>query len=335
MRPKVSFIVTVYNKEPYLPELVGSVLDQMPAGAAEWIFVDDGSRDGSVALLEGLRAGLPPDDQARFHILRTPRNGGPGPATNLGWRAATGEFFHVVDGDDRLPRNATAAMIAQAEWHRADIVFGRYAPMGPERGEVPADAPVRVDEDAFLGVVRRRLQGTRYLASLDLVRRTGGADESIFIADCTMPWRIAAASRRLVFIDAAVLEYRLGAADQMSGNRAQETHDLIASALLVLREHPSASPRAARILRRRCLERLAKHGRQNWAAAEWLPVFGLSLAAALPGVAPARIDAILSAGTARIAGEGRVRRPGQGAGADADNLRVSGPGGLGFDRERA
>lgn len=49
--PKVSVIIPVYNVEPYLRECLDSVVNQTLQDI-EIICVDDGSTDGSLAILE-------------------------------------------------------------------------------------------------------------------------------------------------------------------------------------------------------------------------------------------------------------------------------------------
>ena len=53
--PRVSVAIPLHNEESVLPELlrrVGGVLDALPGGPHEIVMVDDGSTDGTMALLE-------------------------------------------------------------------------------------------------------------------------------------------------------------------------------------------------------------------------------------------------------------------------------------------
>jgi glycosyltransferase involved in cell wall biosynthesis len=57
MRPGISFVCTVYNKEAYLPGVLAALRDQAPDRPRQFIFVDDGSRDASMRIVREHTAG--------------------------------------------------------------------------------------------------------------------------------------------------------------------------------------------------------------------------------------------------------------------------------------
>ena len=308
-RPEISFVVTVYNKAPYLDELFASLRDQLPGDETEFIFVDDRSTDSSVEVLNDLRDALPEGLRSRFHILETGRNAGPAVASNVGWRAASGRYVHFVDADDRLPEGATRVMRDLADREDADLVYGRYAILAVGRRRITLrDAGYRVADDPLPYLIRRKIVGPRFLARLEALRAGGGADETIFVQDCSLPWRTAAASRRMVALDVVVQEARM-VEGQLSANRAQELHDFLAAALALLDGHADSLGAAAAVLRRRCLERLFKHGRGVWPLAPRLQFLMLGWAAGAGLANPARADAAIRRGVDLIAATGQVRRP--------------------------
>lgn len=90
-----SVIIPVYNAEKTLRRCVDSVLPQLGA-EDEIILVNDGSKDGSVAICaEYARC----DSRVRF---LDQANGGVSAARNAGLDAAAGEFVLFVDSDDFL-----------------------------------------------------------------------------------------------------------------------------------------------------------------------------------------------------------------------------------------
>ncbi len=92
---RISIIVPVYNTEAYLPACVESLLAQTHRDL-ELIFVDDGSTDGSFAVLDAYAKRDP-----RIRVIRK-ENGGVSSARNAGIEAATGDCIGFVDSDDTV-----------------------------------------------------------------------------------------------------------------------------------------------------------------------------------------------------------------------------------------
>lgn len=93
---RVSLIAPIYNEFENLPDLVARVESVMSAQPNTWEFicVDDGSRDGSVHLLQELAASRP---WLKPYYLR--RNYGQSTAMQAGFDAARGEILVTIDGD--------------------------------------------------------------------------------------------------------------------------------------------------------------------------------------------------------------------------------------------
>jgi glycosyltransferase involved in cell wall biosynthesis len=138
--PDVSVIVPVYNNESHLEACLRSILDQS-LRAIEVICVDDGSNDGSSAILgEHARC------DGRVTVVRHDRNRGAAEARNLGLARASGEFVQFTDADDVLPTDALEGLLAKARRDGVDVVRGGIVGFHsgqPDDGEVlflPGDA---------------------------------------------------------------------------------------------------------------------------------------------------------------------------------------------------
>lgn len=92
-KPTVSIIVPVYNVEKYLPACIDSILAQTFRDF-ELILVDDGSPDGSQAILEQYA-----QKDSRVRAFRK-ENGGVSSARNFGLERAEGEYIGFVDADE-------------------------------------------------------------------------------------------------------------------------------------------------------------------------------------------------------------------------------------------
>lgn len=117
---KVSVIVPVYNSQEYLRECADSLVNQT-LEEIEIIFVNDGSTDESLKILE--------EYQSRFPekvIIRTKENGGQATARNLGIGIATGEYIGFVDSDDSVDVKMYEEMYEAAIKADADYVECNY-----------------------------------------------------------------------------------------------------------------------------------------------------------------------------------------------------------------
>jgi glycosyltransferase involved in cell wall biosynthesis len=95
MATLVSIVVPVFNEAGSLEALYKEIADALgPLGAFEVVFVDDGSTDGSTAVMERLSAA---HDGVRVVCLR--RNFGKAAALTHGFAEARGDVIVTMDGD--------------------------------------------------------------------------------------------------------------------------------------------------------------------------------------------------------------------------------------------
>jgi polyisoprenyl-phosphate glycosyltransferase len=117
--PQYSFIIPVFNERETLPELhrrLDAVMAQLD-GPAEVVFVDDGSTDGSFAILEELHARDP-----RVKALRLSRNFGHQIALSAGLDHALGDAVIIMDGDLQDPPEVALEMAKR--WREGfDVVY--------------------------------------------------------------------------------------------------------------------------------------------------------------------------------------------------------------------
>jgi len=105
--PKISFIVTCYNKALYLKECLLSIKEQSYVNK-EIVVVDDCSSDESVSVIENFKAENPDID---VKIVRNKQNVGQLTSFLNGVKVADGEFVTLTDGDDVLFSEFAAAHI--------------------------------------------------------------------------------------------------------------------------------------------------------------------------------------------------------------------------------
>ena len=104
---KISVILPCYNAGAYLSACMDSLLAQSMRDF-EVIFVDDGSRDDSLALARRYA-----ERDVRIRVF-SQENQGVSAARNLGLAHARGEWITFVDGDDLLPTDAFKTLLSGA-----------------------------------------------------------------------------------------------------------------------------------------------------------------------------------------------------------------------------
>jgi glycosyltransferase involved in cell wall biosynthesis len=109
--PQIVVVMPVFNEEAVLPELfvrLAAVFEAHPECAWRAILVDDGSRDGSAALVRA-QAGRDP----RFQLLELSRNFGFQSALSAGLAAAApGEAVVTMDADLQDPPEVIPELVA-------------------------------------------------------------------------------------------------------------------------------------------------------------------------------------------------------------------------------
>ena len=119
--PDLSVVVTLYDEEGTVEELHRRVSETLAGRDYELILVDDGSRDGTWALVEALRA-----RDERLRAVRFKRNFGQHPAMHAGLSRARGTIVVTMDGDLQNQPEDIPRLVAAVE-AGAEVASGRRA----------------------------------------------------------------------------------------------------------------------------------------------------------------------------------------------------------------
>lgn len=144
MNKILSIIIPTYNAEKFLDKGLTSFIidDKALMDKLEVIIVNDGTPDNSVAVAQKYVEHYPDT----FRILNK-ENGGHGSAINAGVKAATGEYFQVVDADDWVDTLAlvdTMNILMESEF---DAMIHAHQTHNVTTGEIEHKRVVCADED--------------------------------------------------------------------------------------------------------------------------------------------------------------------------------------------
>lgn len=227
----VSYVVTVFNKAAYLPAVIEGLRRQEGEFEREFIFVDDGSTDDSVSIIEREAADLP------NVIVMTQKNAGPSWALNAGFARARLPCVKGLDGDDVLVPRATTLLLEALDGTGCPVVYGSHLTYRPGQDPFAGDGKaqalaaepppaMRVDHPLDR-LVRGHLFGnpSSWLARCDLLLAAGGCDPAVFIQDVSITLRMAARGAFAV-LDYPVFLSPLEEETRLSGNQMQILHDI-------------------------------------------------------------------------------------------------------------
>jgi len=120
--PRFSVVIPAWDEEPNLrplAERLARTFEGMGEPAWEVLFVENGSHDGSLKVLEELNRGDP-----RIQYLSLSRNFGHAGAVCCGLDHARGEFVVLMDGDQQDPPEMIAEFFEKLEAEDLDVVYG-------------------------------------------------------------------------------------------------------------------------------------------------------------------------------------------------------------------
>ena len=228
---RFSIVIPVYNVARYLRECLDSVLAQT-YDSWEVICVDDGSTDGSEAILDEYAARfnsstVQPFNHSTFRVIHQ-KNAGVSAARNAAIDVATGEYLLFVDGDD-----------ACVPWMLEDLV--RVIELNPDVDIVKFNAQncVRLGQDL---PVRAKIEESTSTLVIDSPARAriayekingvllawGGAYRRVTFEeirfrpypngeDALYAFECMCSARRIAFFDAQLYRYRLPRAGSANG----------------------------------------------------------------------------------------------------------------------
>jgi glycosyltransferase involved in cell wall biosynthesis len=254
--PLVSIIIPCYNAERWLAATLDSALTQTWPHT-EIIVVNDGSRDGSLALAQGFT-------DRGVRVIDQP-NAGASAARNHGLRLARGDYIQFLDADDlispekigaqiELLRVRPAGTVATCAWGRfqEDPATARFVDEAVFRDFAPVDFLVLTGDTGAM------MHPSCWLLPRAVVARAGPWDESLSLNDDGEYFaRTLLASAGMAYSPTGRSYYRSGLPGSLSQQRGEKARrsqfrslELITQRLLATEDSPRTRRAAANYFQR-------------------------------------------------------------------------------------
>ncbi|QPZ39409.1 glycosyltransferase family 2 protein [Paramicrobacterium chengjingii] len=121
--PKVSVVIPTYCSGERINDVVRSLDSQkLPKAEFEVLFIDDGSADDTVSVLNRIASARP-----NVRVFELEHSGWPSTSRNYGIEKARGEYILFMDHDDELYPDSLSQGYAFASRNSADVLNGKEA----------------------------------------------------------------------------------------------------------------------------------------------------------------------------------------------------------------
>jgi Glycosyl transferase family 2 len=203
--PTVSVVMGVFNGERFLAEAVDSILNQS-FGDFEFIVINDGSTDGSGAILDSYETKDP-----RMHVYQQ-QNKGLIESLNRGCSIARGKYIARMDADDIAMPDRLQKQIDFMEEHPEIGLLGGAIEYIDTNGRVFRTYRHPLDDQAIRCALYRAEGSFCHPATVmrsNVLVSAGGYRTSFLAAEDYDLWLRMANSSKLANLDSVVLKYRI------------------------------------------------------------------------------------------------------------------------------
>ena len=221
----ISIVAPIYGVENYIEQFAESVLSQSYPHI-EFIFVNDGTKDRSIEILEGVI------DKKYSHLRNQIKivhkaNGGLPAARVTGLEHVTGDYVYHVDSDDWVERDSIAKIAAKIEETGADVIYFNHVKEYPTKSKYKRERIYRSDEQAKY--VRNMYNHCSYSSVWNkCFRRSLYTEHTIYspkygyAEDCYVTTQLVGYSKSIAYLDEYVYHYRKGNPNALTGQQRRK-----------------------------------------------------------------------------------------------------------------
>ena len=215
----------MYGVENYIVEYAESVFSQSYPHI-EFIFVNDGSKDRSVEILEELIERKYSHLKPQIKIINK-ENGGLPAARRTGLDHATGDYIYHNDSDDWISEGSIEKIVRKIKETDADIIYFNYVKEYPTRSSIKREREYRADQqrDYVRNMYNHHSFGT---LCNKCVRRSIYEENEIYspkygyAEDCFVSTQLVGYSSSLAYLDENIYHYRKGNPNALTGQQRRK-----------------------------------------------------------------------------------------------------------------
>lgn len=209
--PTISLVIPVYGVRDYIAEFAESVFGQSYPHL-QFIFVNDGSKDDTMQVLDSVIKNRYPYLQDRIVIVNKENQGLPA-ARKTGMDYVTGDYVYHVDPDDWLSPDSLARVAEKIQESGSDIVYFHYVKEYSDRSSVKREKVyAAADREKYV----RNMYNHRAFGTLcnKCIRISLYRDNNIhfpkysYAEDCYQTVQLAGYASSLSLLDEVVYHYR-------------------------------------------------------------------------------------------------------------------------------
>jgi glycosyltransferase involved in cell wall biosynthesis len=215
MQSNISVIIPLYNKAAEIERTLRSVLEQS-LQPLEIIVVDDGSTDGSAAIVERVGG-------ERVRLIRQ-QNRGVSAARNKGIELSRGEYVAFLDGDDRWQPDYLKCLTDFIARYPDCGAYGVAFYVDSGEGLVLADTPQTEGEVDFFAESMQRYVLIPSAATLrrDVLLDVGGFPNGMRMGEDQFLWTKVARSAKVAFLPTPLVVYSRAASNRSAATYRPE-----------------------------------------------------------------------------------------------------------------
>ena len=186
---KISFVCPIFNKKKYLNLVLSSIKKQTGSFEKEYIFINDGSTDGSLEYLKNKT------QKWKNTSILSQKNRGPSIATQSGIDVATGDYIKLVGGDDVMSPNCCEILLKTILKKKSVAAFSSYKLL-QNYSNIPFEKKLiknyRFLEDPLKATISSCFSGTTpNLYCNKTIQKYGGCNKKLFVEDFSLVLSLA------------------------------------------------------------------------------------------------------------------------------------------------